>query len=322
VTQRQNPVAIVIHGGAGTIIRSDMTPDQEKAYRAELVEALEAGHGVLEAGGRAIDAVQTAIVVMEDSPLFNAGRGAVFTRGGRNRLDASIMDGATLDAGAVGSVEHVAHPIKLACTVMTDSPHVMLVGRGAGDFAWAHGLEFTPASWFHTERRWREHVEGLKTLGADSPGTPELLPGGKGWAYGTVGAVALDREGHIAAGTSTGGLTNMLDGRVGDSAVVGAGTYADDATCGASGTGVGEFYVRLGLTKSISDLMEMKGWPLEKAADHMVMDKLVQLGGENTGGVIALDARGNIAAPFNTPGMYRGWIGPDGKRVVKIYRDE
>ncbi|MGA7964541.1 MAG: isoaspartyl peptidase/L-asparaginase [Gammaproteobacteria bacterium] len=318
----QNPIAIVIHGGAGTIDRGDMTPAQEKAYRAKLTEALEAGHTVLEKGGRATDAVQAAIEVMEDSPLFNAGRGAVFTRGGLNQLDAAIMDGSTLEAGSVGAVEHIAHPIRLAYTVMTESPHVMLVGRGAADFAWAHGFRFTPASWFYTERRWDSHIEGLKKLPSDSPGTPELIAGKRGWAYGTVGAVALDREGHIAAGTSTGGLTNKLDGRVGDSPTIGAGTYADDATCGASGTGVGEFYMRLNLTKSISDLMEMKGWSLEKAADTMVNKRLVKLGGEKTGGVIALDAKGDIVAPFNTPGMYRGWIGTDGKLVVRIYKDE
>lgn len=316
------PTAIVIHGGAGTINRDAMSPGQEKAYRAALHEALEAGNTVLADGGRALDAVQAAVGVMEDSPLFNAGRGAVFSRGGLNLFDASIMDGATLDAGAVGAVQHVAHPVKLAYAVMTESPHVMLVGRGAGDFAWAQGFEYTPADWFHTERRWLEHVEGLEKLAPDSPGTPELIAGGKGRAHGTVGAVALDRDGHIAAATSTGGLNNMMDGRVGDSALIGAGTYADDATCGASGTGVGEFYMRLGLTKSISDLMGMKGWTLKEAADHMVMDRLVKLGGGNTGGVIALDNKGNVAAPFNTPGMYRGWTGADGKTVVKIYRDE
>ncbi len=318
----KSPIAIVIHGGAGTINRDAMTPEQDKAYRAKLAESLEAGHAVLKSGGRALDAVQAAVEVMEDSPLFNAGRGAVFSRGGLNQLDASIMDGATLDAGAVGAVQHVAHPIRLANAVMTESPHVLLVGRGAADFAWSHGFENTPANWFYTERRWREHVEGLTTLSPDSPGTPELLPGGKGWAHGTVGAVALDRKGHIAAGTSTGGLNNMMDGRVGDSSVIGAGTYADDATCAASGTGVGELYIRLNLTKSVSDLVGMQGWPLKKAADHMVMDRLVKLGGENTGGVIALDRNGEIATPFNTPGMYRGWIGTDGKRIVKIYKDE
>ena len=318
----QPPIAIVIHGGAGTITRAAMTPALEKDYRDKLAETLEAGYAVLKADGRALDAGQAAGEVMEDSPLFNAGRGAVFSRGGVNRLDASIMDGATLDAGAVGAVQGVAHPIRLACTVMTESPHVMLVGRGAEDFAWAQGFEFTPASWFHTERRWREHVDGLEKLAADSPGTPELLPGGQGWAHGTVGAVALDREGHVAAGTSTGGLNNMMDGRLGDSAVIGAGTYADDATCAASGTGVGEFYIRLNLTKSISDLMEMQGWPLEKAAEHMVKERLVKFGGGNTGGVIALDRKGNIATPFNTSGMYRGWIAADGKRIVRIYEDE
>lgn len=320
--QHQSPIAIVIHGGAGTITRSDMTPAQEKAYRAKLTEALEAGHAVLKKGERALDAVQAAVEVMEDSPLFNAGRGAVFTRGGCNQLDASIMDGATLDAGAVAAVKHIAHPIRLASKVMTESPHVMLVGRGAEDFAWAHGFEFTAASWFHTDPRWDSHMEGLEKPAAESPGTPELIGGKLGRAYGTVGAVALDREGHIAAGTSTGGLTNMFDGRVGDSAIIGAGTYADDATCGASGTGVGELYMRLNLTKSISDLMEMKGWSLKKAADTMINKRLVNLGGENTGGVIALDVKGDIATPFNTPGMYRGWIGADGKLIVKIYKGE
>jgi len=318
----QPPIAIVIHGGAGTITRAAMTPDLEKDYRAKLAETLEAGYAVLETGGRALDAVLAAVEVMEDSPLFNAGRGAVFSRGGQNRLDASVMDGATLNAGAVGAVRHLAHPIRLAAAVMDESPHVLLVGRGAEDFAWQHGFGYTPASWFHTGRRWREHIEGLEKLAADSPGTPELLPGGEGWAHGTVGAVALDGEGHIAAGTSTGGLTNMMDGRVGDSAVIGAGTYADDATCGASGTGVGELYMRLNITKSISDLMEMRGWSLRKAAEHMIMERLVKLGGGNTGGVIALDRTGGIVAPFNTPGMYRGWIGADGKRVVRIYEDE
>lgn len=317
-----HPIAIVIHGGAGTITRENMSPALEKKYRAALTEALKAGHGVLEKGGRASAAVQAAIEVMEDSPLFNAGRGAVFTRGGLNEFDASIMDGATLDAGAVAAVQHIRHPIKLAYTVMTESPHVMLVGRGAEDFAWAQGFQFTPASWFYTERRWKAHIEGLKKLKSDSAGTPEKIAGGKGYAYGTVGAVALDHEGHIAAATSTGGLTNKLDGRVGDSPTIGAGTYADDATCGASGTGIGEYYMRLDLTKSISDLMAMKGWSLKKAADYMIYDRLEKLGGKNTGGVIALDAKGDIVAPFNTPGMYRGWIGTDGKLTVQFYKNE
>jgi len=317
-----HPIAIVIHGGAGTIRRSDMTPAQEAAYRQTLAQALHAGYAVLQSGGRAIDAVQAAIVVMEDSPLFNAGRGAVFTRDGRNELDAAIMDGATLQAGAVGSVQYIRNPIKLAYAVMTQTPHVMLVGEGAEQFAWAHGFQFTPESWFYTERRWKEHIEGLGRLSEHMAGTPERLVSGRGWAYGTVGAVALDRAGHIAAGTSTGGLTNKLDGRVGDSPIIGAGTYADDATCGASGTGTGEFYMRLDLTKSIADLMALRGWTLQHAADYMIHDRLVTLGGQETGGVIALDAKGDIATPFNTSGMYRGWITPDGHITVKIYKDE
>ncbi|MDN5864605.1 MAG: isoaspartyl peptidase/L-asparaginase [Gammaproteobacteria bacterium] len=317
----QHPIAIVIHGGAGTITKESMTPELEREYRAALTQALKAGYAVLEDGGRAVDAVQAAIMVMEDSPLFNAGRGAVFTRGGLNQLDASIMNGATLEAGAVAAVQHVRHPIKLAWTVMSESPHVMLVGEGAENFAWAHGFPYTPASWFYTERRWKSHIEGLKTLKSTSAGTPAKIPGAKAYVYDTVGAVALDRDGHIAAGTSTGGLTNKLDGRVGDSPIIGAGTYANDATCGASGTGTGELFIRLNLTKSISDLMAMKGWSLEKAANYMIHDRLVELGGKNTGGVIALDAEGHIVAPFNTPGMYRGWIGTDGELTVKFYKD-
>lgn len=318
----KHPIAIVIHGGAGTIRRSDMTPAQDAAYRQALSQALRAGYGVLQTGGRAVDAVQAAIVVMEDSPLFNAGRGAVFTRGGLNELDAAIMDGATLQAGTVGAVQHIRNPIRLAYAVMTQTPHVMLVGEGAEQFAWAHGFNFTPDSWFYTERRWKEHIDGLGRLSERMAGTPERLVSGRGWAYGTVGAVALDRAGHIAAGTSTGGLTNKMDGRVGDSPIIGAGTYADDATCGASGTGTGELYMRLDLTKSISDLMALKGWTLRHAADYMINDRLVKLGGLETGGVIALDVNGDIATPFNTSGMYRGWIEPSGHMTVRIYKGE
>lgn len=315
----RHPIAIVIHGGAGTITKESMTPALEKQYRAALTKALKAGYGVLEDGGRAVDAVKAAIMVMEDSPLFNAGRGAVFTRGGLNQLDASIMNGATLEAGAVAAVRHIRHPIKLAYTVMTESPHVMLVGEGAENFAWAHGFPYTPSSWFYTERRWKAHIEGLEHLATTSAGTPAKIPGSDAHVHDTVGAVALDSHGHIAAGTSTGGLTNKLDGRVGDSPLIGAGTYANDATCGASGTGVGEYFIRLNLTKSISDLMAMKGWSLARAANYMIHDRLVELGGENTGGVIALDAEGHIVTPFNTPGMYRGWIGTDGDLTVKFY---
>ena len=316
------PIAIVVHGGAGTVTRAHLTPALEKQYRAALARALEAGYTVLEKDARATDAVQAAIEVMEDSPLFNAGRGAVFSRSGRNQLDAAVMDGATLEAGAVGAVEHVRHPIRLAGTVMVKCPDVMLVGRGAEDFAWEQGFEFTPASWFYTRQRWDEHVQGLEKLATGTARTPEQVYGSRGDVYGTVGAVARDREGHVAAGTSTGGLTNKLDGRVGDSPIIGAGTYANDATCAASGTGIGEYFMRLALTGSISDLMALKGWSLPKAAEHMIHDRLVKLGGENSGGVIALDAKGNIAAPFNTSGMYRGWIGRDGKLVVRIYKDE
>jgi beta-aspartyl-peptidase (threonine type) len=317
-----HPIAIVIHGGAGTITKTNVTPALERECRAALSQSLKAGYDVLEKSGCAIDAVQAAVAAMEDSPLFNAGRGGVFTRGGRSQFDAAIMDGATLEAGSVGAVQHVRHPIQLAYTVMTESPHVMLVGKGAEDFAWQHGFQFTPDSWFYTERRWQSHIEGLKKLDKVSADTPEKIAGGEGHAHGTVGAVALDRVGHVAAGTSTGGLTNQYDGRVGDSPIIGAGTWADDATCAASGTGIGEYYMRLGLAKSIADLMEMKGYSLKKAADSLIYERLEKLGGKNTGGVIALDAQGNIAAPFNTPGMYRGWIDTAGQLTVKLYKSQ
>jgi L-asparaginase / beta-aspartyl-peptidase len=318
----KHPVAIVIHGGAGTILRKDMTPQMEQRYRATLKRALEAGHAVLEQGGHSLDAVQAAIEVMEDSPLFNAGKGAVFTHNGKNEMDAAIMDGATLNAGAVADVQHIKNPIELARLVMEKTPHVLLIGRGAEDFAVSQGIKLMPASYFYTRQRWDALQRALKEAGNRSAAIDERYPGTTAHGFGTVGAVALDRYGNIAAGTSTGGLTNKMDGRVGDSPLTGDGTYANNLTCGESGTGTGEYYMRLNLTKDVSDLMQYKGWPLQKAVDYEIHDKLVKLGGENTGGLIALDHNGDIATAFNTPGMYRGWIDRRGHVVVSIFKNQ
>lgn len=322
-TTGNHPIAIVIHGGAGTISRKDMTPEMDKQYRAGLKQALEAGYAVLKRGGKSLDAVQAAIRVMEDDPLFNAGKGAVFDHEGKNELDAAIMDGTTLKAGAVAGVEHIKNPIDLARLVMDKTPHVLLIGAGAEEFAKSQGMPLVPQSYFFTQHRWDELQKALK---AEQPGKggsgKEDYPGTSGHGYGTVGAVALDRDGDIAAGTSTGGLTNKYFGRVGDSPIIGAGTYANSKSCGVSGTGTGEFFMRLDLAKTISDLMLYKGMSVQQAADQLVLHDLVDLGGMDTGGAIAMDHEGNIRMPFNTEGMYRGYIDSSGKEFVAIYKDE
>ena len=318
-----HPIAIVIHGGAGTITRKAMTPEMEAEYRAGLKQALDAGYAVLKSGGTSLDAVQAAIRVMEDNPLFNAGRGAVFAHNGKNEMDAAIMDGDTLKAGAVAGVEHIKNPIDLARLVMDRTPHVLLIAEGAEEFARSQGMPLMPASYFYTQHRWDELQKALKEEKTGGPSaSAEQYPGTTARGFGTVGAVALDRRGELAAGTSTGGLTNKYYGRVGDSPIIGAGTYANDATCGVSGTGTGEYFIRLDLAKTISDLMLYKGIPLTQAADQLVMHDLVQLGGKDTGGAIAMDKDGHIAMPFNTEGMYRAYIDTAGHEVVKIYQDE
>ena len=317
-----HPIAIVIHGGAGTISPKDMTPALEAEYRFVLRKALTTGYGVLKKGGNSLDAVQAAIEVMEDSPLFNAGKGSVFTHDGKNEMDAAIMDGSDLKAGAVADVQHIKNPIALARLVMEKTPHVLLVADGAEKFAVAQGMPLMPASYFYTKQRWDELQRALKKAGNKTAGADEQYPGTTAHGFGTVGAVALDRYGNIAAGTSTGGLTNKMDGRVGDSPIVGDGTYANNLTCGESGTGIGEYYMRLNLTKDVSDLMEYKGWPLKKAVNYEIYDKLVKFGGENSGGLIALDSKGDIVTAFNTSGMYRGWIDTRGHVVVKIFKVE
>lgn len=326
---QDHPIAIVMHGGAGTIRREDMSPARDSAYRAKMREALHAGYAVLQEGGRSVDAVVAAISVLEDSPLFNAGVGAVFTADGHNELDAAVMDGSNLNAGGVAAVEHVAHPIQLARLVMEKSRHVLLVGPGAEEFALEQGMDLVPRSHFFTQRRW----ESLQRVLESEPGRGHAAPDSSGREgasrdpagsghFGTVGCAALDREGHLAAGTSTGGLTAKRYGRVGDSPLVGAGTYANDSTMAASGTGIGEDYMRMNLTKEVSDLMALKGWSLQRAADYEVRQKLVRLYGEDTGGLIALDRKGDIAMPFNTPGMIRGYIDTHGKTAVELYGDE
>ncbi|HEY8851085.1 MAG TPA: isoaspartyl peptidase/L-asparaginase [Gemmatimonadaceae bacterium] len=307
--------AMVIHGGAGTILRQTMTPAMEKAYIDTLTIALRTGYQILARGGSSLDAVEATIRVMEDSPLFNAGKGAVFTANGINELDASIMDGKTLGAGAVAAVEHVRNPISLARLVMEKSPHVMMVGSGAEEFAKSQGVTLVPPYYFWTERRWKAY-EAEKAK-ADS-GKTGALYGSEGH-LGTVGAVALDKAGNLAAGTSTGGTDMKRYGRVGDSPIIGAGTYANNLSCAVSGTGDGEYFIRNNVAADICARVRYTGVSVQRAADDVVMKELVaQHGG---GGVIAMDARGNVATSFNTPGMYRGWVTSDGRITVKIYKD-
>lgn len=309
--------ALVIHGGAGVIERSHLSAEDEKAIRADLNRALDAGNAILAKGGPALDAVQAAIEVMEDSPRFNAGKGAVFNAKGGHELDAAIMEGHTHRAGAVAGVTTVRHPIELARAVMEHSPHVMLAGAGAEAFADTQPrIERVPNSWFDTEHRRKQ----LEQAQADEKKQAALgLPPKKGTYFGTVGAVALDAQGHIAAATSTGGMTNKKWGRVGDSPIIGAGTWADER-CGVSGTGWGEFYIRYAVAHDICARVAYRGDALHDAAEEVVDHIVPAAGGD--GGAIALDKDGNIAMPFNTSGMYRGWVKPDGSRGVEIFRDE
>jgi len=294
---------LVAHGGAGAPRRSEMTPADDSAYRSTMAQALRAGYDVLHRGGTSLDAVVATINVLEDSPLYNAGKGAAFTNVGTNELDAAIMDGATLRAGAVAGVKHIKNPINLARLVMERSPHVLLAGAGAEAFAQEQGMTLVPQSYFFTKRRWDE----LQQERAEAK------------EHGTVGAVALDQEGRIAAGTSTGGLTNKRWGRIGDSPIIGAGTYASP-TCAVSGTGEGEYFMRNVVAYDICARVRYRGETLAAAADSVVMQELVAQGGD--GGVIALDQDGHVVMTFNSHGMYRGYVGPDGDIVVKIYRHE
>jgi beta-aspartyl-peptidase (threonine type) len=315
-SEKKPPFKLVIHGGAGTIDRQNMTAEMEQQYRAKLTEALQAGYAILKGGDSSVNAVEAAIRVMEDSPLFNAGKGAVFTNAGTNELDASLMDGASLKAGAVAGLKHIKNPISLARLVMQRSPHVMMIGAGAEAFARQQGIKMASQKYFFTERRWRQLQEAKKKEARKSSTESRAIP--EEARHGTVGAVALDQNGNLAAGTSTGGITNKKFGRVGDSAIIGAGTYADNHTCAVSATGDGEYFIRLGVARDISALMEYKRKSIKDAADAVIFEKLSNLGGK--GGVIAMDRNGNHAWPFNTSGMYRGYIDSDGKVLVEIYK--
>ncbi|HEX2975805.1 MAG TPA: isoaspartyl peptidase/L-asparaginase [Bacteroidales bacterium] len=301
--QQKKEWAIVIHGGAGVITRDNMTPELDSTYRAALREAINTGIKILSEGGTALEAVEKTINVMEDNPLFNAGKGAVFTHDGKNELDAAIMDGSTLAAGSVACVTDIKNPITAARYVMTKSEHVMLTGAGASEFAKEQGLEIVPPSYFYTEKRFSELQRILKEE-----------------KHGTVGCCALDKNGNLAAGTSTGGMTNKRYNRVGDAPIIGAGTYANNNTCAVSATGHGEFFIRWTVAHDISALMEYKGLSLTEASNLVVNDKLVKAGG--SGGIISVDKSGNISMPFNSEGMFRGFASSDGNSGVYIYKDE
>jgi beta-aspartyl-peptidase (threonine type) len=351
VPQLQSPqsprLGFMIHGGAGVIRRGDLTPEKEKEYRAKLEEALTSGYKALQAGKSSLDAVEIAVKILEDSTLFNAGKGAVFTADGKNELDAAIMNGKDLSAGAVAGLHHVKNPISLARAVMEKSPHVMMIGDGAEKFAKEVGIELVEEKYFWTQERWdslqkviREEKEKEKkkqeeeknkkektksrntetnqnqTYSTTMPPSVLENPVNK---FGTVGAVALDKDGNLAAGTSTGGMTYKKYGRVGDVPIIGAGTFADNATCAVSATGWGEFFIRLGVARDISAIMEYQAAPIQTAADKVIKTKLQTAGGD--GGIIAIDKFGNMAISFNSEGMYRAYIDKDGKPVIAIYKD-
>ena len=327
----QNRWAIVLHGGAGVIERKSMDAKTEAEYRAGLREALLAGSGVLGRGGSAVDAVEASIRLLEDNPLFNAGRGAVFTSAGRNELDAAVMDGATLKAGAVAGVTRTRHPISLARAVMERSKYVMLIGEGADHFAAQMGLEQVDPSFFFTERRWQGLVKELEKEGKpipqppagvrmeDFPAPAHIEPEGQ-HKYGTVGVAAVDQRGNVAAGTSTGGTQGKLPGRVGDSPIIGAGTYASNHSCAVSATGSGEYFIRLTVAREICALVEDKGFSVQAAADNVIQKQLTALEGD--GGVIVISPSGQMAWSFNTSGMYRARLTEGGQPQISIYKDE
>lgn len=309
-TQMNSNFSIAIHGGAGTILRSTMTAELQQQYEGGLQHALDAGYKILNEGGTSLDSVEAAITVLEDFPLFNAGRGSVFNHEGGHEMDAAIASGIGINAGAACGVSGVRNPIKLARAIMEQSEHVMLCGAGAQQFARLQNLAFEEDSYFYTEQRYKQWQEALKEDRVQLDHTDKK--------FGTVGAVALDKHGNLAAGTSTGGMTNKKFGRIGDSPVFGAGTYANNDTCAISCTGHGEFFLRAVVAHDISCLIEYKGLSLKEACDIVVQDKLVKMGGE--GGLIAIDRHGNIEMPFNSEGMYRACANSAGINEVKIYK--
>lgn len=327
-TAQSQKFALAIHGGAGTILKESMTPELESAYKQKLKDALNAGYSVLKSGGSSLDAVEVAVKVLEDSPLFNAGKGSVFTAEGTNEMDASIMEGKTLKAGSVAGVTTIKNPISAARAVMEKSPHVMMTGKGAEKFAAEQKLEIVSPEYFFDSLRykqWQKIKETEKIQLDHSEDRGDVKPSfdvefnpNPDSKFGTVGAVALDIYGNLAAATSTGGMTNKKFGRIGDSPIIGAGCYANNKTCAVSCTGHGEFFIRSVVAYDISTLMEYKNLTLQQAAETVIDKKLTELGG--TGGVIAVDAQGNIAMPFNTPGMYRGVVKENGEVEVSIYK--
>jgi beta-aspartyl-peptidase (threonine type) len=313
---RISGVVLAVHGGTGVLPRNELTPPVEKEYREKLLESLRAGYQALrKPGATSLDGVEAAIKVLEDSPLFNAGRGAVFTADGRNELDASIMDGRNAKAGAVAAVSNIKNPITAARAVMEKSPHVLLVGPGAESFAASQGIQTVDPKWFWTERRWKELQEWKRIR--ENPQSGITQPKHREWS--TVGAVAVDSAGNLAAGTSTGGMTGKLFGRLGGVPIIGAGTYADNQTCAVSGTGHGEYFIRYLVAYDIAALMKYKGLSVAQAAHEVVQNKVKQAGGE--AGIIALDREGVLAMPFNSEGLHRGYITRDGEARVFLYRD-
>ncbi|TDP40805.1 beta-aspartyl-peptidase (threonine type) [Idiomarina aquatica] len=318
---KPNDIAIAIHGGAGTITRANLTAEQEQAYKDKLQEALQAGYAVLDDGGDSTSAVIAAIQIMEASPLFNSGVGAVYTWDGEHELDASLMEGKTGNAGAVAGVKTVKSPIALTREVMEKSVHVMLSGEGAETFAQKQGLELVDNSYFNTDHRYQQLLRAKEKIKASEQ------PEQQAWEYldldykyGTVGAVAVDKEGNISAGTSTGGMTAKRYGRIGDSPIIGAGTWADNDSCAVSATGHGEYFIRYHVAADICSRVKYQNKSVAEAGDEVIHGVLQEAGG--TGGVIIIDADGNIAMPFNTEGMYRGYMKADGKAHIAIYRED
>ena len=328
---QESKFAIAIHGGAGTILKSQMSDSLETAYTEVLSSAVQAGHNVLSNGGSALDAVEASINILEDSPLFNAGKGAVFTHDQTNELDASIMDGATLNAGAVAGVKHIKNPINLARSIMDASPHVFMYGEGAEAFAKEQGFALVGQEYFYTQSRFDHlmRVQAAEEQTATASGkranstNDDIVffdPILKASKFGTVGCVALDKDGNLAAGTSTGGMTNKRFGRIGDAPVIGSGTYANNASCAVSATGWGEYFIRGVVAHDIAAMMEYGGLDLVKATSLVIDKKIPELGGD--GGVIAMDRQGNISMRFNTPGMYRAQIDVNGALQVGIYKSD
>lgn len=317
-----NNFGIVIHGGAGTILRQNMSDSLESAYKAKLEEAIKVGYTILKNGGSALDAVSKTINVLEDSPLFNAGKGAVFTHEETNELDASIMDGQTLNAGSVAGVTRIKNPIDLAKEVMTSSEHVMLYGQGAEEFAQFRGMELVDPSYFYTDWRFQLLQQLKKREAMDSDKALSAVwidPFIRNSKFGTVGCVVLDKKGNLAAGTSTGGMTNKRWNRIGDAPIIGAGTYANNATCAVSSTGWGEFFIRAVVAHDISALMEYKGMSLQEATSEVIQKKVPALGGN--GGIVAIDRVGNVSMEFNTEGMYRAHMNSEGELYIGIYKE-